>query len=252
MRSTSRAGMPGRMASQAAAWACWSTAYRSWNSSGGRPTNAVRVVSLAYPLAVPPMSSTMESPSRMTRSPGVWCGLAALGPEADDRPVGRVVAGAPQELADLGRDIGLRPAAQVAGGDCIHGLVRRVGRGPQPLEFLGALGPAQGVEHRSGLDQVGSVHGGSQPEHEPGPHLVLDRDAATPSEELADHARRGHRSPPTGASSIPSASAPSSWRASGTSRWGRTRVGWRAGADDEAGQALERRRVVPEQVQVVR
>ncbi len=126
-----------------------------------------------------------------------------------------------------------------------------MGRGPEPLEFLGALGPAQSVEHRSRLDQVGSVHGRSQPEHEPGPHLVLDREAATPAEELADH-REGIIGLLPRAELDPVSQGAQLVAGQRNLEMGQDQGRLHAGTDDEAGQALERRGVVPEQVQVVR
>ena len=70
-----------------------------------------------------------------------------VGPRADDREVGLVVALGDEPLADLVRDIGLGPAHQPAAGDLGDDPVGGVGRRRQERDLVGVLDDPEPAKH---------------------------------------------------------------------------------------------------------
>ena len=85
------------------------------------------------------MSRTIGSPARITRSDASWCGDAEFGPRRDDRELGVLVALGEEPLADLARDVGLRPADERPGGDLVDDAVGGRGGEAEELDLVGVL-----------------------------------------------------------------------------------------------------------------
>ena len=197
------------------------------------------------------MSSTSASPTSITRSPASWCGLAEFGPEAT---IAKSAASWPASSSSSRMwrltSASVRPerrSPMIGAHDAVGGR----GRAAQALDLLRALDPAQRAHRRS----------------RPRPARW---DRARPAAE-------GRRAPTSGPAPPPAASRRRSPGRAGSGRRSRPTaraelVGQLAelvtgkrllearqherrlaiGRDDQAGQPLERRRSVPEQVGVVR
>ena len=120
-----------------------------------RPTQTVRVMSEQYPSKRAPKSSTTGSPGRITRGPGRWWGLAALGPLAtmvsNDGPL------APSRRISKSRArpkaSSVRPDAS-CGPDALEGVVGDAGRFGQAGQLAGVLDPPQAFDQPDGRHQL--------------------------------------------------------------------------------------------------
>ena len=95
-----------------------------------------------------------------------------------------------QQLVDAPAHIGLGAAGEALAHDPAHRLVSGGSGRAQPIDLLGLLDAPHGTDRRRCVDQLGGVEQGAQPEHEARPHLVLQPDAQRPAQAGADEAER--------------------------------------------------------------
>ena len=122
------------------------------------------------------MSTTTTSPSSMTRSLTEWCGLAPLGPDADDDEFGCGVALLDDRRGDVGSDVRLGATGPEPLADPgVDAVDRRAGR-PQLGELGRVLAHPQLAQDRAGELLVGGA-GITQPQQVQGRGHVGHRDA---------------------------------------------------------------------------
>jgi hypothetical protein len=80
-------------------------------------------------------------------------------------------------LPDAPADVGLRAAREPLVGDGAHDVVGSARRVSQAFDLRLVLDRAQGGHDVAGLDELRGIERGAQAKGEPGPHLVLHRDA---------------------------------------------------------------------------
>jgi hypothetical protein len=158
---------------------------------------------------------------------------------------------ADEQLADVAADVGLGASRQALAGDRAHRPIRRSRRGSQALDLVGVLHPSQLPHRRTGRDELGGIQGGAQPEREAGPHLVLDGDATRGSHECLDGADGVFGLVPRHDLEVVDELAESVSRERLLEPW-QDEHRLAIDRDEQAGQPLERRGGVPEEVRVVR
>ena len=169
----------------------------------------------------------------------------------DDRESGRVVAGLEQELADVPAHLALRPPRQPLTHHRSHDGVGGDGRRPQAFDLVGILDPAQRAHRGTGSDQLGRVEGRSQAKRHARPHLVLHGHPARPGDDRLHQPDRvvglipghdGHL--------IRQLAELMAGKRLLQARQDERRLA--VGRNDEAGEPLERRSLISEEVGVVR
>ena len=171
-----------------------------------------------------------------------------VGAARDDDEVDGHVTGGVDELGDIGRHIALRsPRSKQAGNSRVHTVDRLAGAG-QGLDLAGLLDHAHAIKDRAGELLPHLWHGVTQPQDLGCPHVVIDGDDGGLRQQPGDEVVGVLRLSPGVHVQMGGGTGLSRHDLQTRDDQSRCAVC----ADDQAGQALERDGVVPDQVAQIR